>query len=180
MIDPFNGEDVWNKIVVAGIESPGVVRLSGHDRKIAWDIKEGTGQDGATTSRKGKPIGEFDAEFELSNDPTSPDSNDFDDWDSFQALLETSVSGKDPVALDIYHPDLARNHFSSVVLGSIGAMSLDGKGGGKIKVHFLEYNPPKKKAATGANGSKSKTEGDKKIDQAKDDLAKALAEGDKL
>ena len=54
------------------------------------------------------------------------------------------------------------NHITAATIGSIGAMVLDGKGGGKIKVHFLEFKPPKPNLPVAS----TKTEGDKKIDAA--------------
>lgn len=181
MISPSSASELWDKLVVAGKQSPGVCVLSGHARKIGWDIAAAKGQDGATTTRAGEPIGEFDAEFYLA------DADDFAAWDDFQALLESSVNGADPVALDVVHPDLQRNHFTSVVLGSISETKLDGKGGGTIKVHLIEYRPPKPKPATGASGSKkssssggSKDEADTAIEDAMAELNNLLAEGDSL
>jgi hypothetical protein len=114
-----------SKIVLGTTISPGVVKLTGHDRKEKWDIKDAKGQDGASTSLQGKPIGQFSASFYLVDDG-SPGTNDFDDWDSFQRLIESTTNGPKPQALDIYHPDLARNGFTSVVMSSISGMQYDG------------------------------------------------------
>ncbi len=183
-LDPFANEAAWNVIVLAGVESPGIVELTGHKRVTGWDVAEASGQDGASTTRKGDPPGQFDAEFTLSNDPTQPDGNDFDKWPAFQALIESSTSDpKNPIALDIYHPDLARNHYTSVVKGEIGEMARGEKGTRKIKVHFLEYWPKKAKSASGPNGSKSsssKTAGDTAIEDATNTLNSYLTEGDAL
>src|SRR5690606_22508548 len=48
-------------------------------------------------------------------------------------------------ALPIYHPDLARNHFTEVSVASIGGMIHDGVGGAIVIVDFIEYKPPKPK-----------------------------------
>ncbi|MFI5299160.1 MAG: hypothetical protein ACHREM_13775, partial [Polyangiales bacterium] len=62
--------------------------------------------------------------------------------------------------LDVVHPDLARNHITSATIKSIGQMKLDGKGGGTIAIHFIEYRPPK----TLASIKLTRTAGDDKID----------------
>jgi len=174
MPHPVWHEDLWDKIILAGVPSPGVVKLSGHKRITGWDIKEAAGQDGATSARKGDPLGSFTATFSLCFDPTlGEEQDDFERWPAFQALIESSVSGATPVALDVYHPDLERNHFVSVVKKSIGEMVLDGKGGATIAVEFTEYSPPKKKAATGASGSKSSK---KSGADPNDPIAKAIEE----
>lgn len=179
MIDPWVGEEEWNHLVVAGVSSPGVVRLSGDGVKVEWDVKKAEGQKGGSNTRKGLPQREFDAEFTLANDPTL--GNDFEAWDAFQALLLTSVTGAEPIALTVYHPDLARCGINAVELGSIGLLQLDGKGGGKIKVHFLEYAPPAKKAAAGAKGAKSsKPDPNDPVSKATADLNAALEEGKNL
>ncbi len=164
MIDPEHGADLWNKLRIGTTRSPGVTRLSGHDQKFGWDIQNATGAAGAITKRINEPLKEFDAEFELSNENDEFGLSEFDEWDAFQALLESSVSGKTPFAFDVYHPDLARNHITSVTVGSISGIALDGKGGGKIKVHFLEYRPPKPASASAAKKSAPKTDSDKRID----------------
>lgn len=177
MIDPDSGAVQWNVLKIGSLTSPGVVRLSGNDLKIGWDIQNATGMSGAITRRINEPLKEFDAEFELSNELDDTNLSDFDAWDPFQAFLESLVPpGKKPRAADVYHPDLARNHITAVTVGSIGGMALDGKGGGKIKVHFLEFRPPKPNKPIAA----TKTEGDKKIDAATKEIGRLQKEWETL
>lgn len=167
MIAPSESED-WNHLVLSpgdsrALTTPGVVRVSGNDLKIGWDIQNASGTTGAITKRINEPLKEFDAEFDLSDEADASGKSDFDAWDDLQSLLESLVpTGKKPRAIGVYHPDLARNRITAVTVGSIGALALDGKGGGKIKVHFLEYAPPKPNKPVAS----TKTEGDKKIDAA--------------
>lgn len=176
MIPPSYAWPAWNKLLVCGVPSPGVVRLSGHVRTIGWDVKDASGQDGGTTTRKGKSVGKFTAEFELSDDPMA---TDFAEWDSFEALLMTSISGTEPEAMEVIHPDLQRNGFSAVVLAQIGEMIPDGTGGARIKVDFIEYAPPKPKATGAAGKPKGTTETDPRVDEAEKamDEAKKAGEG---
>jgi len=149
MISPHNNEDGWNTITLAGRKSPGVVTLSGHAREVKWDVQEAAGTKGASMVMKTKPAGKFSADFYLA------DQDDFDAWDAFQALIESSVATDPPTGLDVVHPDLQRNKFTSVVMGKIGEMRLDGKGGGRIKVDFQENLPKTEVPSTPATGSKS-------------------------
>ena len=144
-----------NKLIVAGQESPGFVALSGHERAEGWDVKNASGQDGGTTTRKGRDVGKFTAEFQLSDWPDESGKTDYDGWASFQALLRTTVDGKTPLALEAVHPDLQRNGFTAVVLDKIGPHVEDGKGGGTIKVDFIEYCPPKPKPAGAPSKAKA-------------------------
>ena len=173
MIDPDKGAVLWNKLAFtdSGVlrVSPGVVTISGNDLKIGWDVQNATATAGAVTKKVNAPLKEFDADFYLSNEQDANGVSDFDEWDAFQAFLESTVpDNKKPHAVDVYHPDLARNHITAVTLGSIGGLVSDKKGGGSIKVHFLEYRPPKPLKAVPS----TKTEGDKQIDA---DLAEIQA-----
>ena len=170
MIDPETGASQWNVIIVGGKRSPGVVRLDGPGLVIGWDIQNASGMTGAVTRRVAEPLKEFGAEFELSNEVDDLNVSDFDLWDEFESLLRsTVVTGKKPFALDVYHPDLARVGITAATIKSIGMLQLDGKGGGKIKVQFIEFRPPKPNKPVAS----TKTEGDKKIDAANAEL-KAL------
>jgi hypothetical protein len=188
VIHPFDNADAWSKLIVAGMVSPGAVKLTGHIREVGWDVKEAAGQDGASTTRKGTPVGKFDATFTLTDD------DDFAAWDAFQRLLESSVNGTEPIALDVVHPELQRNHYTAVVLASVGELAVDDRGDGQIKVSFLEYFPPAPKPATGATGSKSnskssggtsgakggKDAADSAIDDARKELDDLVKEGESL
>ncbi len=185
MIIPPNYEnvDAWSHVVVAGLISPGVVTLSGHERVIGWDDQGAKGQDGATSSRTGAPLGKFTASFYLVDEEYIwPGTTDYTEWELFQALLESSTSGEEPVALEIYHPDLARNHYTAVVLGKMGEMKPDGKGGATIAVELREHRPKKTKPSGSASKTKAtpETAGDRAVRDAEAELDALLEEGKKL
>ena len=144
-------------ILLAGVQSPGVVTLSGHDRSWKWDKKIGDGQSGGSLELKGSELTTFTATFRLVNDPSS-DVDEVAAWDGFSRLIRSSVEAKSPTGLDIYHPDLARNQIRSVVEGKIGGMTHDGMGGRQVVVTFEEYSPPKKKSGS-PSGSKAASPG---------------------
>lgn len=151
----WDNEDLYNVILLGGQTSPGKVTLSGHNRKVTWDVKEGQGISGATTTLKSIPPIEFTASFYLLYD-VAQGLNDFDAWPAFQALIDATVASSTPSAIDIYHPDLASQvpPITSVVKSEVGGFVYDGKGGATIAVKFQEYRPPKAKGGT-TSGSKS-------------------------
>jgi hypothetical protein len=142
-------ESLFNVITLRGVSSPGMVKLSGHDRKIKWDVKEGVAISGGSTSIKGIPPIEFTATFFLLRDVTQG-IDDFAAWPAFQMIIDSSTAGATPIALDIYHPDLSRQvpPIASVCKASVGGMVYDGKGGATVVVKFQEYLPPKAKSGT--------------------------------
>ncbi len=148
---PYLYDEEYSVIYLGNTPSPGKVTLSGHDRFKKWDIKEAKGQAGASSTLNGDPVGQFEATFELAADELDEDGlDDFDRWEDFQRLIESTTSGPTPIALPVYHPDLARNHFTEVTNGGVGGMVHDGRGGATIKVKFLEYKPAKPKPAAKA------------------------------
>jgi hypothetical protein len=152
--NPIDDEDLFNAIFLAGVRSPGLVTLSGHDRDQNWDIKKADGQGGASTDWKGEEIAQFQASFYLLVDPVQG-VDEFAEWDDFADVIRSSLPSTGTIkALDIYHPDLARNDIKSVSQAKIGGLTHDGKGGATVVVKFLEYRPPKKKGGS-PNGSKS-------------------------
>lgn len=142
--NPIDNQDLYDAIVVEGKRSPGVATLSGHDREFGWDVKKAQGQAGAAITRTSEDLAEFTVKFDLT------DRDDFNAWPAFQKHLEQSVTrAQTTKALAIYHPDLARNRITSVVVKKIGGIVHDDKGGQSVTVAFIEYAPPKKKKPAG-------------------------------
>ena len=170
---PIDNPELYDRLTLAGVKSPGIVTLAGHDRKINWDVKEGNAQSGGTTTLKGIPPIAFTATFSLVIDP-SQGLDENAEWDEFQKVIDATVAGPTPKAVDIYHPDLARNGIKSVCKATVGGMKHDGKGGQSVVVTFQEYKPPKKKGGS-PSGSAAKKPG-----TGADPNAAALAELDAL
>lgn len=101
---------------------------------------------------------EFTATFYLLKDEAQG-IDDFAAWDPFQAVIDSTVSGAEPKALDVYHPDLARNRIKSICKGTVGGMTHDGKGGATVVVKLIEYKPPQKSGGA-PSGSKTSTKND--------------------
>lgn len=154
MPNAIDDRDLFDVLTLAGVRSPGVVTLSGHARKIGWDIKKAPGQSGASTTRTSEDPVEFTASFYLVKDD-SQEIDDLADWPAFLDLIKSTIAGATPKALDIYHPDLAEVDIKSVVLSEIGGVVHDGKGGQTRTIKFLEYRPAKDKGGS-PSGSKAK------------------------
>jgi hypothetical protein len=155
---PFDNASALDVLVIGTKITPGVVTLSGHDRKKNWDTQKAKGNVGATNILNGDDPGEFDASFYLAGDGENTnfeESDDFARWEEMQAYIESTTNGPKPFALPIFHPDLARQKYTEIINGGVGGLVHDGKGGATVKVHFVEYRPAKKKVATKAIGKPS-------------------------
>lgn len=192
MIAPSEAPALWDYLWIAGTRAPGLVRISGPGISIGWDVQNPAGMMGGTTTRKGDPVKEFDAEFDLSDTRDVFGDTDFDRWDPFQKMLLASIppamplglgvggptvnaQGK-PYPLDVSHPDLARCRITAATVGKIGFLATDGKGSGKITVHFIEYRPPR---AIGAV-KLTKTAGDRALEADMSTIKALQAERDAL
>lgn len=158
----LDNENLYNVIVLKGVSSPGQVTLSGHDRKHEWDIKSGPSLDGASMTLKATPPVAFTASFYLLRDEAQG-IDDFATWPDFLKLINSSLTGTKPTALDIYHPALAANDIKSVCKATIGGEVYDGKGGMTVAITFQEYRAPKKKGGS-PSGSKKNTAPDPNAD----------------
>jgi hypothetical protein len=144
MPNVVDNEDLYNVILLAGKTSPGKVTLSGHNRKVVWDVQLSPFMNGATTRFKAIPPIEFTASFYLVKD-VAQGLDDYAAWDAFLPIINSTIANpRAPKALDIYHPDLAENDIKSIVKGEVGGKVYDGKGGATIVVKFQEYRPPRK------------------------------------
>ena len=150
MTSPAEQGEELDYIVLGTTPSPGAVKLSGHDRWKNWDVQAAKGTTGASSNLNGDPIGQFTATFYLASFQDGVPTGDFENWDNFRRLIESMTNGPVPIAIPIYHPDLAENGFTEVSSGGISGAVHDGKGGKTFSVKFIEYRPPKKKPSSKA------------------------------
>jgi hypothetical protein len=143
-------------VVLAGVVSPGICRITGHEREQGWDVQEADGQKGAATVHKGPKVASFTVTFHLLVDDVL-ETDSIAEWDAFQRLIESTVVGEERRALDIYHPDLARLGIGAVVYQKLGGMIHDGFGGASVDVQFIEYFAPAPKPAKKTGGAKKKS-----------------------
>lgn len=158
MTSPVATPSLYESFYLAGKRSPGVCRFTGlPTADEGWKKQEPKGSDGGETVRDGRKLIEFEVELYLFVDVTTG-RDDFAAWPAFRELLLTPIKKNAMKALDIYHPILEGLGIASVVVSSWGPGEPmpDGKGGGTVKIKFLQYAPPKKKSGSGKpKGSKS-------------------------
>lgn len=153
---PYDFPEEYGRIILGTTPSPGTVTITGLARAKNWNIAKAKGSTGASTTLEGDDPGEFTAEFYIADDG---DGSQFDAWESFQRIVESTTSGPTPKALPVYHPDLARAGFAEVTNGGVTGPIHDGRGGVTYSVKFLEFRPPKPKppkkpkAAPAGNGN---------------------------
>lgn len=151
-LSPFVHPLIFKTLIVGGVESPGTVTLSGHDRTQEWEIKKPKGTTGTPPTNHGRNLMQFTATFFLADD------DDRDAWDAFEKMLLATLpkSGK-PKALSCYHPDLISRGLSEIVVASIGGVTHDAHGGDSVAVKFIEHLPTKKHKPEQPAARKGKT-----------------------
>ena len=140
--NPITDSQDYDVIVVAGVTSPGIVKLSGFKRPHEWDVKKGKGSFGSTTTFVGRPPAKGTLTFQVWL------ASQFDDWDDFVPLFNYDPTKKTVNAVEVYHPLLADIDIHSVVTENISAWENDGKGLWTRTVDLLEYFPAPKVNAT--------------------------------
>lgn len=168
---PHTLVELYRWLWIADVQSPPLVKLTGHDRNQKWDIQEAKGQTGASSVLNGPPVGGFQAEFYIADD------DDMALWERFKAVVESTTNGPTPKALPIYHPDLVSNGFCEVCNAGIGGLVWDSRGGATVLVKFTEYKPPKPKAAKKSKAAPSPSKG---VEKKEDPNANAKRELNKL
>lgn len=164
VINAFDDAEFFDAVIVEDQISPGKVTITGHDWAEKWETKEQQGATGEVALHKGQEVRPFQLTFDLVLDPEDPEGeSDFDRWQLFAELLRSSTSGPEPRALFIFHPDLASNMITSVVLVSIGGMiRSEDPGRAQVQVVLRPYDPARDKpvkpaTAGGGSGSGSAT-----------------------
>jgi hypothetical protein len=143
MPNVVDNEQIYNVIKLGGKTSPGKVTLSGHNRKVNWNVNAGYALVGATVTFKNVPPIEFTASFYLVKD-FAQGIDDYAAWDDFKKVIDSTLAGSKVHALAIYHPDLIENDIKTVCKAEIGGRVYDGRGGCTVAVKFQEYRAPKK------------------------------------
>ena len=147
-VNPIEHPGVHNYVVLAGVTSP-LAKVTGADREFKWQEKESKGSLGATATFQGSPLAKPTVTYTL----WLPDH--FRHWDLvYMPVLERSIEGAKPQALDIYSPYLERNKIKSITVVKLGQLKHVGKGKYEVTHQYLEYRPPKPGGGT-PSGSKS-------------------------
>lgn len=170
-----DGDD-FNFIFLAGQQNPGIAKVT-LSKKHDWTKKKSKGATGGTLTYTGDSLVEFSVEYYLWE---TADFDAWPGWAAMQrktlkvsgsngssgALVTSGVVTNlgavtagistgpttQPVAMDVYHPDLAEINVLRCVVEEEGGPVNDGKGGRRYTWKYVEYNPPKPAGGT-ANAS---------------------------
>ncbi len=66
-LPPWDFPNEWDKLTLANVEVPGLVKVTGWKRAITYDVKVGKGTGGATITLGGKPPAKGSIEFRVWN-----------------------------------------------------------------------------------------------------------------
>ncbi len=141
VLDPITSAESWDSVLVAGIISPGVCKVTGFKRAFGWEIKKGKGAKGSTVTLNEYPPAEGSITFTLWT------QEHFEQWREFRDIWNYDPTKKPVNAVDIYYPSLADVGIDRVVCKSVSAIEAKGKGLYEATVELIEYNPPPKKPA---------------------------------
>lgn len=136
-VSPFDNPALWDAILLADQESPGIADVAGAGSPRTWDERKGQGMSGATLVYTGDGLAEFTVVLSL----TTPQH--IDGWNTWKLLVAKTPRGVQPKALDIYHPALADLGIKSVVVLDVSSLDKDGDTGGqKVTIKFKSQQKP--------------------------------------
>ncbi|GAC1536316.1 MAG: hypothetical protein NVS3B10_00110 [Polyangiales bacterium] len=181
-VDPIANPQAWDVVVIAGVASPGVCKVSDCKRAHEWDVKKGKGTYGSTTTFVGRPPAKFSVTFKAWT------SAIFAQWASFLPLLKYDPTKKTAQAVSLYHPSLVELDLGNVVTESIGNWVHDGEGMYSRVVEFIEYFPAPKASAvstpttsnTNDPTNQAGTPVDPEVKKAQDEFAASLSDAKNL
>jgi hypothetical protein len=139
-IDPISDPSAWDAVEVASVEYP-YCEVTGFKRAHKWDVKEGKGAFGATTTFVNEPLAEGDVKF------LAWETFHFALFDQILQQLKYNPAKKQTNAVDVYHPALADIDAHSFVGTEISQWEHDGEGLYTRVVHFQEFRPAAKTSA---------------------------------
>lgn len=144
--NPVDTPLAYDSFRLVGVLSPGVCRFpSAPTRDEGWDVQAPSGTGGGYTIHHRTPPIEFDVEVYLwkGENEYGVFVDEFTAWDKFEPLLFIPVKRNSPKALAFQHPltDGLNPAITQVVVKSHTKPLPDGKGGGTVKIRFIEYRP---------------------------------------
>lgn len=180
-IDPRAPEQ--NYVVAGGVRSPGRAYFTGLGRPHNWQKQEGYGQSGAWLIYRGPAICEFTLTVELFK------TEHFVEWEAFSKVItppKGPINPLKPFLVDMQHPLLAAADIRAVAVVDPGVPVRAPNGDRWIAtVKLMNYRPPAlalakaDKSIPAADKGKpipAKTDGDRFLEEAKSDLARAKLE----
>lgn len=161
--NPLDSPESFDKLKIGSIRNPGIARLiSGGGRPYKWDVKDASGQEGATMTYRGlKVAGNIMVRFEFWE---KAQIDEF--YRTFHPLLKYDATKQNPQPVDIFFPQLNSNEIMRLVTAEVGPLLDLGQQLWAVTVEFSEFRTAKKKNVTttptssksaGPNGQKTPT-----------------------
>lgn len=142
-VSPLENPAEYDRVVVAGITTGGIVEVTGAERKFNWDVKKSAGSQGQTITYRGWDLAKPKLKFKFWRS---------DQIDTFYQqvipALYYDAEKTSPQPVDIYHPKLFANQILWIVTESIGDLVDDGAQLWTVTIDALEYRKATSKNAT--------------------------------
>lgn len=143
---------IYDKVIAAGIESPGIARVSEVAREYVWDLKQAPGAAGENMTFKGLKNVQFSMEFHLLGD------HQLLAWNIWGNLWDFQPTKTAPQPINVFHPLLADRGVQFVSPSKLYAPKQARPGDNLwiAKIEAIEWKPPPKaNVAKSPNSAKS-------------------------
>jgi len=152
MPNPIDNPGLYDHVVLASKEAPGLAEVVGAGTPRGWDERKGLGLSGATLAQVGDGLPKFTVNVYLWL------SAHFAAWDVWKPLIARGARGSRYSPMDIYYPDLAELGISRCVILDWKQRELvDERGLYKYPIECQEWRKPlpvyNVPAGSTANGS---------------------------
>lgn len=143
--DPTVDSKPWDTYTINGTPCPGIIDrdgIQGFDRTTTWDQKIGKGSLGAVATGVAAPPVHGSITSVLWQKGMVPE------WQAFAGMLEYQADKvNNTKSFSIYHPALAINNVTAVVVRKVGPVRHHGLGRRTVTVEFEEWTPAPKTSA---------------------------------
>lgn len=155
MPNPIDNPDLYEVVVLAGKQAPGLAEVVGASTPRGWDERKGQGLSGSTLAQVGDGLPDFTINVYLWLPPH------FQAWDAWKSLIARGARGSRYSPMDVYYPDLAELGISRcVILDWKQREMVDERGLHKYAIPCKEWRKPlpvyNVPAGSTANGSQYK------------------------
>lgn len=145
---PDTQPEYFDRVLAAGVWSPGIARVQEVAREYTWDLKQAPGAAGENMTFKGLKNVTFSMEFLLLGNAQ------LTEWESWITLWDFDPTKQQPTPINVLHPLLYERRVSIVAAKKIYApkQSRPGDNLWIAKIEAIEWRPPPR-----ANVAKSPT-----------------------
>jgi hypothetical protein len=134
---PFDDPKSWDTVQIGALKWYGKFEIKRAKRKYKWDVKDASGQEGATETYRGKRPEVFSIQFFIWTDLM------WTNWKIFQLAFQYSGIKGLVIPVDIVHPGINLTGISQIVCEDLGALEkVSDDQMWSVTVNLREYFPP--------------------------------------